>query len=304
MSGLPHPVEPPDGYVRDLKGMDAADLLATYIPPRHWAVAGLIPCGLSILASPPKTGKSLLCYQIAVAVAIGADLLGHKVERRHVRYYALEDGPGRSQDRILALGIPDPGWLSIRWEAPLLGEDGRLEDELESYLTEYPDGVIIIDVLAKVRPAGGKGNAYDEDYRVLQALKALCRSYPDAVILLVTHDRKAGSDDYMTRITGTRGISGSVDTVLFLDRKRGETVGTIRMSGRDLADDDLTVKLVGTHWEVATLGDMMATPTISTTRQRIFDWVTENGPTGPLAIAKGTGLSHDSVKPSGTRHGH
>lgn len=278
--------------------MDAADLLSMAIPPMRWAVTGLIPTGLGILASPPKTGKSLLCYQLAVALATGADLLGSKSERRHVRYYALEDGERRSQDRIVALGSPERGWLDIRWDAPLLdgADENGLEYAVGEYLGAYPDGVVIIDVLSKVRPAGSKGNAYDEDYRVLTTLKGLCRYYPDAVILLVTHDRKAGSDDWVTRITGTRGVSGSADFNLLIDRKREEKVATIRMSGRDLPDDALNVKLVGTHWELATMSDVMASPTVSETRQRIFDWVEGNGPAFPKAIAEATGLRDAVVR--------
>jgi len=304
MSGKPFQIATePTPYVRNTRGMDAADLLGVSIPPIRWAIANLIPAGLGVLASPPKTGKSLLCYQIAVAIATGADLLGHTTERRHVRYYALEDGARRSQDRIVALGVPERGWLDIRWEAPTLGrltgptlDEPGLEDEIEGYLSAYPDGVVIIDVLAKVRPAGGKGNAYDEDYAVLRALKHLCLQYPAAVILLVTHDRKAGSDDWMTRITGTRGVSGTADFSLFIDRKRGETMGRIAMTGRDLPDDVQTVKLVDTHWEVAVLADVMASPTVSDTRQRIYDWVAKNGPARAKVISDGARLDYAVVR--------
>lgn len=305
--------------IREPVGMDAADLLDMTIPPIRWAVAGLIPAGLGILASPPKTGKSLLCYQIAVAIATGSVLLGHKSERRHVRYYALEDGKRRSQDRVAALGAPERGWLDIRWEARTLGSkvpehmppEGALENDLEEYLSAYPDGVIIIDVLAKVRPAGGRGNAYDEDYAALSAMKSLCGMYPDAVILLVTHDRKAGSDDWMTRITGTRGVSGSSDFSLFIDRKRGEPLGKIAMTGRDMADEVLPVKLVGTQWQIAQLEDVLASPTISDTRLRIYDWLKHNGPAYQSAISVGTGIAkgtidarvHDMAKDGQLDHG-
>jgi hypothetical protein len=38
----------------------------------RWAVPGLVPEGLTILAGAPKTGKSWMCLDLAVAVAAGS----------------------------------------------------------------------------------------------------------------------------------------------------------------------------------------------------------------------------------------
>jgi hypothetical protein len=70
----------------------------------------------------------------------------------------------------------------------------------------------------------------------------------------------------------------------------------IAMAGRDLADDVINVKLVDTHWEVAMLADVMASPTISDTRQRIYDWVSEHGPARAKVIAEGTGINYAVIR--------
>ena len=51
------------------KTFTASDLMALELPDPRPAVRGLIPEGLTLLAGKPKTGKSWLALQIALAVA-------------------------------------------------------------------------------------------------------------------------------------------------------------------------------------------------------------------------------------------
>lgn len=280
-----------------LSGMDAVDLLEQDIPPLVWAVQGLLPEGMAVLASPPKSGKSLLAYQLGVHLALGLDLLGCEVVRRRVRYYALEDGRRRSQDRVRkvlqSIGSPRMArGMDLRWTAPLLG--GPLEKEIAEWFDENPQTLVIIDVLAKVRPPSrGKSlNAYDEDYNLLSGLQNVTKQYPGSTILVVTHDRKASSEDWVTRITGTRGVSGVADAVLYLDRKRAETTASIHVSGRDAEDNKLALEFTGQGWRLASTDLVIGQ--WHPTRQLIFNWLRENGPAWQKAIEEGTGLS-DSV---------
>ena len=50
----------------------AADLMEEELPPVRWAVPGILPEGLSLLAGKPKLGKSWLALGLAVAKASGA----------------------------------------------------------------------------------------------------------------------------------------------------------------------------------------------------------------------------------------
>ena len=45
------------------------------IPPTRWLVADLIAPGLTLLAAPPKAGKSYLALQMALCVAAGKPFL-------------------------------------------------------------------------------------------------------------------------------------------------------------------------------------------------------------------------------------
>lgn len=276
-------------------GMDAMDLLALELPPLRQAFVGLIPEGLGVLASPPKAGKSLLCYQAAVELIFGGMLLGRQGERRPVLYFALEDGRLRSQTRIRnVVGSRHlPRGLDLRWTAPRLG--GPLEAEIDGWLAAHPVGVVFIDVLSKVRPTGKAGlNAYDEDYNALNGIHGVAKAHPGSTIVLVTHDRKAGSDDWMTKVTGTRGVTGVADFAIFIDRKRGSDTGWIHVTGRDLPDDSIDVTFSGDGWRLTDVVQLIGAK--SPTRQAIYGWLKEHGPGYPKAIAEGTGLDLDVVR--------
>lgn len=275
--------------------VSAATLLAKAIAPLRQAIPGLLPEGLGLLAAPPKAGKSFLTMQVAVEVALGGQVLGIGADQRDVLYYPLEDGERRVQERLafMLAGRQPPSRLTFRWTAPRLG--GPLEDEVSTWLDKHPRGVAGIDVLSKVRPdAAIKGkSAYDADYDALGGLHDVAKHHPGSLVLVVTHDRKAGSDDWVTRVTGTRGVTGAADFVIFIDRKRSEQVGDIRVTGRDIEDRIFRVTFNG-RWELATIEQVMTT--ISDTRQAIFGWLRDHGPAWPKAIADATGLSHAAVR--------
>ena len=197
-------------------GIDAADLLALDIPPLRWVVPDLLPEGTTVLAAPPKIGKSCLVYQIAVEASIGGELLERRVTPGAARYYALEDGKRRGRDRLRAAlhGRTLPhGRLEVQWSARRIGEG--LEDDIARWLDEHPDAVLVaIDTLGKVRPrSSGRRNAYEVDVEDLGRLQSLFRDRPVA-LLIVHHARKEAGDDFLTTVSGTYGLTGSADTIV------------------------------------------------------------------------------------------
>ena len=84
---------------------DGAWLTAQDFPPLAYAIAGLIPEGLTLEVGPPKAGKSWLTLGLLLAVASGGVALGaiKAAPPRRVLYLALEDGDRRMQDRCRAL---------------------------------------------------------------------------------------------------------------------------------------------------------------------------------------------------------
>jgi hypothetical protein len=300
------PAEPPQpvlllGAERiPVKGMTAGTLMQLTLEPLQWRVGNLIPEGLGLLAAPPKSGKSVLAYQLAAELATGGSLLDISVPPSPVLYYALEDGQRRSQSRLSGMlrgRVNGLEQLHLQWDSPRLG--GPLETEISAWLDRTPGALVIIDVLAKVRPvAGGRNlNAYDEDYNALSGLHMVAKAHPGSTILVITHDRKAGSEDWMTRVTGTRGVTGAADFVIFIHRDRGSEFGTISVSGRDVEDASFNVRFNVTGWTMADLN--MRIGGESPVRQLIFHYVEANGPAYQRAIADGTfeGRTNRSATP-------
>ena len=281
--------------VRPMIGMDAVDLLELDLAPLRWIVPDLLPEGTTVLAAPPKVGKSCLVYQVAVEVAIGGELLDRRAAPGSVLYLALEDGRRRGQARLrLALGgrTMPRGRLEVRWGARNIG--AGLEDDISSWLDEHPDAAMVaIDTLGKVRPrSNGKRNAYEVDVEDLGRLQALFRDRPVA-LLIVHHARKdASGDDFLATVSGTYGLTGSADTIAVIRRKRLEAFGTIVVTGRDVPDAEVAVRFDG-MWHTAP----GALAEASFERTEVYRAIEELGPIWPKALAEKLGIeSRTSVQ--------
>jgi hypothetical protein len=276
------------------EGIDAADLLELELPPIRWIVPDLIPEGTTVLASPPKVGKSCLVYEIVVEAALGGHLLDRKVERGSALYLALEDGKRRGQTRLRAAlaGREMPrGFLEVRWDSRLIGQG--LEEDIVTWLDAHPDAVLVaIDTLQKVRgQTSGKRGAYEVDVEDLGRLQALFRDRRVG-LLIVHHARKDSSDDFLASVSGTYGITGSADTIIAIKRKRTESFGLIQVTGRDVADAEIPVKFDGLVWSSAP----RSLTESSFERQEILAVIEAEGPIFAKEIADRIGLERTSVQ--------
>jgi AAA domain len=223
-----------------LQTMTAAELARQDFDDLHWAVEGLIPEGLTILAGSPKVGKSWLGLDLALSVATGRKALGTiPVNQSEVLYLALEDSPRRLLDR-LDLIVEDellPETLHFATQVPEVGA-AAIEALLTDFVTDYP-GVrfIVIDTFGRVRRAGSaSADAYQADTDFAGRLQSWALRYHVALVV-IHHDRKVGGTDWLENVSGTFGITGAADTVLLLSRNRDEQTAELRLTGRDVRDD-------------------------------------------------------------------
>lgn len=227
-----------------LSTVSAVDLQKKEIPPIRWIVQDLIPAGLSILASPPKFGKSWAVLQMGLSVAYGGSFLGYRCNKAGVLYLALEDGERRLKGRMnKILGpTPAPAGFDFTTAAPTLSTG--LLDVLETYLKQHNDnGLILIDTLQKVRDVGGSRDVYGRDYSDVGALKKLADSR-NVALVLVHHLNKGKDDgDPFVRISGTNGLTGAADTMLVMTKaKRNEETTTLAVTGRDVEMQELILQ--------------------------------------------------------------
>ena len=272
----------------------AAQLMAAQFPEPRWAVPGLIAEGATLLAGPPKVGKSWLALGLAVAVASGGRALGKiEVDAGDVLYLALEDPPRRAQQRlgIVLAGDPAPDGLHL-WTAI----DDPV-DELDAWCTAHPAArLVVVDVLAKVRPpTGEQTNQYQADYGAVGRLKAIADRHGVALVL-VHHVRKAGADDFLDTISGTHGLAGAADTILILSRSRGAADAVLKVTGRDVTEAEHAVKFVADLGAWQLLDGPARDHELQPARRQILAAVREHDGLTPKKIAEVAGVSHDTVR--------
>lgn len=239
--------------------MSHAELMRMEIPEQQWVVDDLVAPGVTLLFSVPKGRKSFLCLDLAISVSTGRPMFDkYPVKQGSVLYLALEDSALRLRarsEKVLA-GLP-PGslWLfpvdSGQWGA--LDEDGseRIVDWIKSVRDPR---LVIIDVFEKVRGSRKGDSVYGTDYEAIRPLGEIAAETGVAVIV-VHHTSKAmfNVDDPMSAASGSNGLRGSVDNLIFL-RKKGDN-GSLVLEGRDLNPNEIPLEWdqPNLRWRVSAL---------------------------------------------------
>lgn len=289
-----------DGREEQSKGFspyNGAQLKNKDFPPLQEAIPDLLPVGLTVLAGPPKLGKSFMVLNIACALpSAGKAFSRFDVKGGECLYLALEDSQRRIQNRMLTQLGDYEEWPSelpdFIHSAPLCG--AGLEDALTSWLRTHPKAkLIVIDTYAKVRPPRQKGaDPYLEDYRIAARLQQLALAHGIA-ILLVHHTKKQEEQDFLSSVSGTHGLTGAADCVWVLKRKRGEFEGVLSVTGRDIEERDLAMKIIDGDW--LCMGDATEVKR-SESRKKILDVLAKKSSLTPLEIATATQLNRGTVR--------
>ena len=282
----------------------ALDLAAEEIPPVRWAVPGILPQGVMLLAGKPKMGKSWMGLDLCKAVATGGAALGTRlVEQGESLYLALEDNRRRLQKRleILRAGSTAPAGLHLTLDWPRAHEGGI--EALDNFLSAHPDcRLIVIDTFARFKPrANGKRMLYDEDREAVDPLLPVANDH-NVSILLVHHLREADSDDPLDMIHGSAGLTGGVDGALVLKRTRGQADAYLLVDGRDIEESTelaLTFDPNTATWTVVGNADEYRMSKGRTAIRRTLE--NADGPLGPKEIAaviyeRGVHMSYGAVR--------
>ena len=238
-----------------LKTFRAIELSQIAIRETKWAVEQLVPEGLSVLASPPKSGKSFFVLQMGIAVASGEPFLNLETSQGKVLYCALEDSLERIRSRLNALfkeqsNLPESLYIFVD-DLPRL-DDGGIS-VLGEWIGFYDPRLVILDTWGRVKPANKtRGeNAYEADVRIVSEVKRLADRH-ECSILLVHHLRKGGSRDadWLESLSGSMGLGGTADGILSLVRDRGSKQAILKRSGRDFEEeDDMALEWLSPGWK-------------------------------------------------------
>lgn len=280
---LPPGIKPPKPV---LKTFTASDLEEMVFSEPKWAIPGLLPEGLTILAGRPKRGKSWMALDIAKAVSSGGKAFGKiDVERGDALYLALEDNPRRLQNRLAQLKAPEtklPSRLHLVTEFLPLQLGGM--QTLLDWLDKHPKTqLVVIDTLGRILPSGkANSNQFVDDYQFIGKLQKLSidRSF---ALLVIHHIRKQSADYALDRVAGTTGITGAADSVWVLDTGKGEANAILHVTGRDIETQEIAMKFENSIWSIIGTAQEVA---ISEERRSILDLLAENGAMSPKTIAE------------------
>jgi predicted transcriptional regulator len=245
----------PETSIPKKKGIEtisARDLRLSVLKAPEWAVEGLIPEGITILAGRPKGGKSWLILQACLAVASGQDFLGHKTTKGKVLYAALEDTNYRLKSRIGKLWDDDrtvPADLLATTDIPRLNPEGI--EILEEWIKANNPRMVVLDTWAKSKDAGDKRlNAYEQDVRLVSSIKRLADQYHLCLVLIHHLNKlKVGDENWLESLSGSMGLSGTADAILSLKRDMGQDNAILKRTGRDFENtDDLALEWTLEGW--------------------------------------------------------
>lgn len=184
----------------------------------------------------------------------------------------------------------DPAWL----ETALLPIEG-LEEALLAWMEQHADArLIIIDILEKVRPPRSKTqDTYGESYQATARLTRLAQER-NLALLLVHHTNKANVLDARDSVSGPMSLLGGADTLWSLQRGLGEAESTLKITGRDVPEQELALRFIEGHWTL--LGDA-ADYRRSQTRQEILDYLADCGqPLPPKQLADALGRQGPALR--------
>ncbi len=237
--------------VTELEIFSGEELARMDLQPREYLVEELLPAqGLTLLAAPPKSGKSWMVLQLAAALASGEPFLDRSTRRCQTLYISLEDTPLRLRERSRALGCLGSGDIFYCTRTELLGKG--FEESVDAFLRDRPQvGLVIVDTLQKIRQVSREGSSYGEEYSVMDKLKELADRRGLAVLLVHHTNKKEDLEDAMNAVSGTMAITGGVDSVWLLRRpRRLEGRALLQVTGRDTADQllELDFDRKSFHW--------------------------------------------------------
>lgn len=283
--------EEKESKVKQVKVLSIKDLMQREFLEYEWIYKDFLPIGLTILAGKPKIGKSFLALKIALEVA-----------REHtVVYMSYEDKQQQMQGKLKILFNSNENLISKNLYIPeevFTMNYGGIE-QLEYLCSQYKPKLIVIDTLQKFRglEKGNNLNIYASDYDLIGQIKEIADKF-NIAILIIHHTKKGESDDPVELISGTTGISGGVDTLLILKKKRNESEAILYINGRNVSEREIAMRFEDGNWEF--LGEASEHQK-SIVRQKIKEVLIESGePLTCREITDLTGLKAGAIK--GTLH--
>ena len=272
-----------------LATLSIRDLLTRSWPEPVWAVPGLLPVGLTVLAGRPKIGKSWLCLQLVQAVTTGGVFLGQRVARGSCLYLALENPPRRLAERAKLQGWED---LDAQADFATVGSfqrgDGR---GLAAIIAERGYRLVIVDTLSRAF-SGDKNDGGDMTAQLTPVQEAAHAA--GCAVVVIHHHNKLGAattgaadgvePDPLVNLQGSVSIGGMADCIVGMYRQADKRGVLLTGYGRDVEEYALNLTFDRTtHAWQATEADA---PKVTDERAAVLATIQERGPSTLTELVK------------------
>lgn len=199
---------PPRGVENAFNIKPLGDLMREK-PTINWLVDGLFSVGgLSLIAGRPKSGKSTITRQLAIAIARGTPFLERPTIKGSVLYLALEEQDAMLYTQFKKVGAKESDDIKLHIGGVL--SDGAF-DQLYEYAMENKPSLIIVDTLMLLAQLKDS-NSYDEVNPAMARFRKLARD-TGAHVCCIHHQNK-GADGGTSSILGSSAIHGAIDCAM------------------------------------------------------------------------------------------
>lgn len=233
-----------DNFVLQLHS--AGEILSADFPEPVYVIPDILPIGLSILAGAPKVGKSWLGLQMAKATSSGSEILGMKVAQGPVLYLALEDPMRRLKNRM-----KNQSWsLDLPVDFIVIGEfKEKIGDirngggkRLAQIIKEKRYRLTVVDTLSRAISGDQNDSAVMTSW--LAPLQEIAHAHNSAILVIDHHNKGFGSgQDMISDILGSTAKGAMADTILGLYRERNKAGARLSITGREVEERDLELRI-------------------------------------------------------------
>ena len=232
--------------------ISASELNFMQFEKREFLIENLLVRNLTLLAGPPKIGKSFLCLSFAKHII---------KQGKKVYYCSFEDDYFRLRSRLLELGLLCDELSTHCGRETVFGSTSDEEfNLLQSIAHDDQVALVILDTMERILPSTQQKRDYHYYVKVLDKWAKLALQ-SKTCILMVHHTRKSdGTPDYhpQNSILGSVGIPATFDTNLIMARDKDGGIA-LHIEGKDVKENAFQLRKSGVEfsWELTSPADTL-----------------------------------------------
>jgi hypothetical protein len=225
--------------------LSVADLMALDIPEPEMLIEGMVPMrGASLIVGAPKSGKTLLAAQAAIAVASGAALFGnYRVVRQGAVMMIEQDDPAAtaSMKQILDKSpVPVAGIPLFLVPEVKFTFGPKFIAWLEGEITRLSLRLVVLDSYTALRGSRIKGGDIVKAERDdLTQLDGLAKRTESALVVLHHNSKGSAGLDWSQQAGGTFAMTAATESQISISR----------FTDLDIASPERLVRIRGRHSE-------------------------------------------------------